>query len=100
MAVSEREVLAELVELLDRRGVLREGLATDLVVLAKARTLLAITAPSAKVSTVVCDTPRCPSRLVFLGDMTEQQADRAALGRLWNVTAGVHRCPACDRERA
>ena len=97
MAVSERELLADLVAIIDRRG----GFDTpeDQLAVAKARTLLAIAAMPAGRSVVRCDTRRCPSRLEFEGDLTEFEAAEAARARKWHVIAGVaHLCPSCRKD--
>jgi hypothetical protein len=103
VAVTEVELLAELVAIVDRRG----GFANDVPgaaledqhVLVKARTLVAIAAMPASTSTVRCDTKNCPSRLEFYGDLTEVQAAEAARARKWHVIAGVlHHCPSCKKD--
>lgn len=98
MAVTEREVLDQVIRMLESDGLLRNMTGAAQVVVAKARTLLAVRALPAAKSTIRCDTWRCPSRLEFEGDMTEEQAAEAARKRMWSVVAGVHHCPSCRKE--
>jgi hypothetical protein len=95
MAVTLREAVVNLLEVLDREGGFRAP--RDQVVIAQVRTLVAAGEERIRKTFVRCNAPSCPSRLELDGDWCPADAATIAKALGWQAIGEWHACPACRR---
>lgn len=92
--MSYREAVCNLLRIIDRKA--GSGLdVEDQVAIAEAKTLIAIQHANYFVTTVVCNTMLCPSRLELHGDLGSHEAATKAAAMKWWTDGVCHVCPTC-----